>query len=153
MQSPSENSTARVGRLSRGARITAYIATGALTLSGLFWLYARYGMPAGDAAAGPWAAATLAIHGACAIAATGVFGALIASHVAYRWRRPGNRLLGYLQLGIWIGLLVTGYALYYIADETTRPVWSAVHWTVGLLLPATLAAHALIAQRTPRRFE
>jgi len=150
MQSPSE-ATARVGRLSRIARLSVYIATGALTASGLLWLYARYGGPAAGATGpSPWAATTLAIHGACAIAATAVFGALIASHVAFRWRRPGNRVLGYLQLGIWVSLLVTGYALYYLADETTRPVWSAVHWIVGLLLPAALAAHALTGQRTAR---
>jgi hypothetical protein len=132
------------------ARWSAYVATGALTASGLLWLFARYGPTAGANGPGPWAATTLAIHGACAIVATAVFGALIGNHVAYRWRRPGNRFLGYLQLGLWISLLVTGYALYYLADEVTRPVWSAAHWIVGLILPIALAAHALTGQRNAR---
>ena len=150
MLSPSDNSATRLVRLSRVARTSVYAATGAVTVSGLLWLYARYGPSADPTGPSPWAATTLAIHGACAIAATVVFGALLANHVAYRWRRPGNRALGYLQLGLWITLLITGFALYYLANETTRPVWSATHWIVGLLLPIALAVHVLIGQRTAR---
>ena len=44
-------------------------------------------------------------------------------------------------------LTVSGYALYYVAGEHSRPVWSAAHWMVGPALPLLLLVHAVPAER------
>jgi hypothetical protein len=44
-------------------------------------------------------------------------------------------------------LAVTGYALYYIAGEQSRPVRSSAHWIIGLAFPMLLIAHIALAER------
>ncbi len=131
---------------SRLATVALYVLMAGLTVTGLAWLYPHYR----NAGAGlpDWTANVLAVHGALAIAAGVVFGMYVEGHVRRHWRHSRNRPLGLLQVAAWLALLLTGYALYYLASEETRPSWSTTHWVVGLGVPLALLAHVINARRT-----
>lgn len=115
-----------------------------LWVSGAAWLVARYFFVA-DTEFGrvmpSWAPRVLAIHGAIAMLSLVAIGAWLPMHVAPRLRRRDGLATGVTQLSLLAALVATGFGLYYVADEATRPVWSAVHWLAGLLLPALILIH------------
>ena len=47
-------------------------------------------------------------------------------------------------------LTITGYLLYYAGGEETRPIISAVHWILGVIVPALLAWHVVSGKRRSR---
>ena len=120
-----------------------------LWASGAAWLAARY-LFASESDFGlqvpGWAATVLAVHGAAAMVSLVTFGAWLPLHVVPRLRQRCHRLTGYTQLGLLAILAVTGYGLYYIADEYSRPVWSAIHWATGLVFPAVFLVHRRAAR-------
>lgn len=115
-----------------------------LTLSGAAWLMAsdifasetEFGrqLPA-------WAARVLAIHGGIAMLALIAIGAWLPTHVVPRLRRRSGLVTGASQLGLLAVLAVTGFGLYYVADELSRPAWGTVHWVAGLVLAILLLFH------------
>jgi hypothetical protein len=115
-----------------------------LWASGAAWLAARY-VFASESDFGlqvpEWAAQVLAVHGAVAMVALVTFGAWLPVHVVPRLRQAGHRVTGFTQLGALSLLAVTGYGLYYIAGEDSRPVWSVVHWATGVLFPVVFLVH------------
>jgi hypothetical protein len=133
--------TIRLGRWHQG---TVYAATAALFASGIAWLVLHYffALPGefgptlhpGE----PW---MLKLHGAAAMAGLLVYGSLMPVHIRRAWAIRRNIVLGIGLVMLMLLLTVTGYLLYYAGDETTRPVISALHWVVGLVVPALLAWH------------
>ena len=51
-------------------------------------------------------------------------------------------------ISVLIASPVSGYALYCIASEQSRPIWSAAHWIVGLVFPPLLIVHFALAERS-----
>lgn len=121
-----------------------------LWVSGAAWLAARY-LFVSESEFGlqvpGWAAQVLAVHGAMAMVALVTLGAWLPVHVFPRLHQSRYRLTGFTQLGLLTVLAVTGYGLYYIAGEFSRPTWSVIHWAVGLILPAVILVH----RRAPAR--
>ena len=119
-------------------------AVAGLTLSGVAWLLARY-VFGSETEFGwqlpSWAARVLAIHGGIAMLSLIAVGAWLPMHVVPRLRRGNALATGASQLGLLALLAVTGFGLYYVADESSRPAWSAVHWIAGLLLAILLLVH------------
>lgn len=115
-----------------------------LTLSGVAWLTARY-VFVSETEFGrqlpSWAARVLAIHGGIAMLSLVAIGAWLPTHVAPRLRRSSGLVTGVLQLGLLAVMAVTGFGLYYLADESSRPAWSVVHWIAGLVLAIFLLVH------------
>lgn len=68
-------------------------------------------------------------------------GTWLPMHVVPRLRRRVGLATGVTQLSLLIALVATGYGLYYLADEASRPAWSVAHWVPGLILPALLLIH------------
>jgi hypothetical protein len=121
-----------------------------LTASGAAWLVAKRLLATPTEfgpVAPPWAARVLALHGGIAMLALVVAGAWLQAHVAPRLCGSAGRNSGFLQLGLLIVLISTGFGLYYVAGDSTRPVWSAVHWLSGLALPVILLIHRRLAAR------
>jgi len=119
-------------------------AVAGLTLSGAAWLVASHVL-ASETEFGrqlpSWAARVLAIHGGIAMLSLIAVGAWLPMHVVPRFRRGSGLVTGASQLGLLAVLAVSGFGLYYLADELTRPAWSVVHWIAGLLLALLLLVH------------
>jgi cation transport ATPase len=148
-------------QLSARHRRWLYVVAGALLLSGLGWITAHYVLAGNSLVAGfesggvphpsePW---WLRLHGAAMIGFLVLFGALLPGHVARGWRRRPNRHSGVFMLAVVAVLGSSGYGLYYVGDEATRPWISAVHWVTGLAAGAGLALHATYGKRAVRRIE
>jgi len=76
-----------------------------------------------------------------------VAGSLLPIHVRVGWHQRKNLLAGIIVVAIFVLLIVSGYVLY-CSDEETRPVFSALHWIIGLGAPAALIWHILRGRGT-----
>jgi hypothetical protein len=141
-------------RLSRRHRAWVYATFALLFLSGALWLLARFGLRTqgefGETAnpLEPW---SLKLHGAAAMLFLVLLGTLLPGHVRRAWNARMSRGPGALLLGLSGVLILSGYALYYLAGEEIRWIVSPLHWVVGLLLPAGLAWHVWEGRRLRRR--
>ena len=68
-------------------------------------------------------------------------GAWLPMHVLPRLQLRVGLTTGVLQLGLLTVLSLTGYGLYYLADDASRSAWSVTHWVAGLSLPVLLLIH------------
>jgi hypothetical protein len=140
----------RLGSRHQGA---VYGATAVLALSGIVWLVAHYFLSV-EGEYGPqihplepW---MLKVHGAAAMATLIAYGSLLPVHVRRAWAIRRNILLGAGLVAVMLLLTVTGYLLYYAGGENTRPIISAVHWILGLAVPAVLAWHVVSGRSAGR---
>ena len=118
--------------------------------SGVAWLIAHYLLRSQDAFGLPRNASEpvwLAIHGAFAYASVWTGGMLWALHVVKAWRARRHRISGATMFGALTVLIVSGYLLYYVADDRARSLISWIHWLVGLLLPVAYLIHRIKKSR------
>ena len=131
-----------------------YIGLG-VWISGAAWLVVHYWLEPQDAmglqasAAGPW---WLKLHGAFAFLAIWTGGLVWGLHVVKAWHRRRHRWSGGILTGLLLLLIVSGYLLYYVAEERARQGTSLLHWILGLLIPIAYLAHRL-AKKLPRRHD
>jgi len=140
----------RLGPWHQGA---VYGATAVLAISGIIWLVLHYFL----AVTGeygpqvhplePW---MLRLHGAAAMAGLVIYGSLLPVHVRRAWSIRRNIVLGIGLVSFMLLLTVTGYLLYYNADENIRPAVSIAHWILGLVVPALLAWHVVSGRARAR---
>jgi ABC-type nitrate/sulfonate/bicarbonate transport system permease component len=64
------------------------------------------------------------------------------------WVVRRNRFSGLTVATAFALLVFSGYALYYLVDETTRPPVSILHWIVGLALVPMLVVHIATGRRS-----
>ncbi|MDP8986057.1 MAG: hypothetical protein M3N97_13690 [Pseudomonadota bacterium] len=144
-------------RLSSRHQRWLYGVSGALLLSGLGWLVSHYMLAGNDLSvafefgglphpAEPW---WLRLHGAAMLGFLVVFGSLLPGHVVHGWRHRRNHRSGLFMLVTVSALTLTGYLLYYWAEESTRPWISAAHWVLGLGATLGLVLH-VIGKRSAR---
>lgn len=146
-------SNTRSARLA-GWQIMLLTISGALLwLSGGAWLLLHYfGQVQGEFGPElnplePW---LLRLHGLILIPALLGFGGLFVVHVPKGWKDVPQRNIG-LGLTALIGvLIVSGYLLYYLGDETARSWTSIAHWSIGLAVPIIFIWH-YIHGKTKRR--
>jgi len=129
--------------LPRWLRWTLYLTTGVLFATGALWLVVRYGLRQGVAddlphPAEPW---ILRVHGFAMMVGLFVYGSLLRAHMVNAWKLRRNRTTGALVATVLALLTLTGYLLYYVGGETTRPVISVAHWTTGLVIGGLLPFH------------
>lgn len=148
---PSRGVTPSDLRLERWQRRAVYLSIGLLSLSGLFWLVVHYFLRAASQFGEtvnplePW---TMKVHGAAAIVAWFVFGTMLNSHIRRALRSGRNRVSGWSMVTV-IGLLtLSGYGLYYVASEGSRPFWSVAHWVTGVALGFGLLLHIRLGRRS-----
>ncbi len=124
-------------------RWALYLAIATLFGTGtVWWLVQRAttdeALTSGTRALLPW---LLKIHGGAAMFALVILGVIYPLHIARGWRTRRNRFWGFVLSLATTVLVVTGYLLYYTADESLRAMVSSIHFWVGLLLPAVIAWH------------
>lgn len=129
-------------------RLATYWASALLLASGVLWLVAHHLLPLPDFAARhplePWA---MRLHGGATLFGLAVFGSLWGDHVLPAWKQGRHRAHGGALALFWLCLILTGYGLYYLADETARALASNSHIALGTLLVIGLAVHVGMARR------
>lgn len=137
-------------RLERWHRRCIYASGAALLLSGAVWLLARYGLRAhgqfGETVhpLEPWA---MKVHGASAMVALFFLGSLLNAHIRRALKAGRNLGTGWGMVATLALLILTGFGLYYVAGEADRPLWSLLHWGVGLWLGLLTALHIVLGRR------
>ncbi len=131
-------------RLGRSRRLALYVVGCGVWTSGALWLLFHYLLvQQGEfgpkiSTLEPW---WLKLHGAFAFATLWIFGLLWGVHVTSAWPLNRRRWSGGILTGLLIWLSVTGYLLYYAADENARSWISVLHWTFGLAIPLAFISH------------
>jgi|SRR5471030_298542 len=121
-----------------------------LFATGVLWLLARYLMrPVAEFGESvhplePW---SMKLHGAGAMFALFLVGTLMNGHIRYALKTRRNLCSGWSMIAALLALALSGYGLYYIASEHSRPVWSAAHWIIGLVFALLLIVHIALAER------
>lgn len=94
---------------------------------------------------------SMKIHGAVMLVFLAMLGTLLA-HVRRGWILRANRLSGCFNVGINALLALTGWLLYYVANDTAREWTSVIHWSIGLAALPLLYAHIFIGRMWAKRF-
>lgn len=136
-------------RLERWHRRCVYVSCLVLLLSGAAWLAARYFLrPAGQFGETihplePWA---MKMHGAGTMMILFFLGSLMNSHIRRALKAGRNLASGWSMIATMVWLIVSGFGLYYLAGEGDRPLWSLLHWVVGLGLAVLVVIHVLLGR-------
>lgn len=138
-------------RLERWHRWSVYACCAWLTATGVAFLVAHFFLrQAGEFGETvhplePW---SMRLHGAGAMAALFFVGSLMNGHIRRALKSGRNLGSGWTMIASLLALTVTGYGLYYLAGEGNRPLWSTVHWVIGLALPAVFVLHIALGRRS-----
>jgi cytochrome bd-type quinol oxidase subunit 2 len=128
-----------------------YLLFGLVWLSGSVWLVAEW---LKDPDLGPvrtsLQSATMKMHGAAMLIYLAMLGTL-AIHVRRGFALRANRRSGCIVIGINVLLTVTGWLLYYVADDTARQWSSVTHWAIGIAVLPLLCAHIFLGRAASRR--
>lgn len=136
-------------QLSRRHRRTLYTVSLALFLSGLAWIVMRRLDEAGRAGdeLRHWKTVALQLHGLVGAGFVLLLGTLLPGHTRRAWHAKKNRANGAFFLTAVSVLIVTGYLLYYVGDETWRERLSDTHLWLGLAAPVLLGWHIFSGRR------
>jgi hypothetical protein len=138
-------------RMERWHRRCIYTSCVLLLTTGVLWLLAHYCLRVpgefGETVhpLEPW---SMKIHGAAAMITLFFIGSLLNSHIRRAMKSGRNLTSGWAMIALLSALALSGYALYYIASETSRPTWSMIHWLIGLTLPALLGLHVVLGRKS-----
>ena len=131
-------------RIERWHRRCVYASILLLLASGAAWLVASYFLrPVGQFGPTihpiePWA---MKVHGGAAMIMLFFLGSLMNSHIRRALKAGRNLVSGWSMIVMLLMLIATGFGLYYLAGENDRPVWSLVHWVIGLAIAAGFIVH------------
>ena len=132
-------------------RRALYLVCGVLLVTGCLWAVLHYlPLQLGLDEHGSMADAVLAmkVHGAAAMLALVLIGAVLPRHVQQGLKSARNKTTGIGMLSVLAVLSVSGYFLYYAGSEEFRSINSWLHLAAGLMLPAVVIAH--VGCRLPR---
>lgn len=141
-------------RLPQWQRRCFYAVFSVLLASGVAWLVAHFFLRAASAFGmmvhplEPW---SMKLHGAAAMLALWLIGTLLHLHIRRGLVTGRNLAAGWSMIVLLALLTLTGYALYYIAGEESRPLWSVAHWAAGLLLLPLVWLHVATGRKTALR--
>ncbi|HEV2274416.1 MAG TPA: hypothetical protein VGR96_09635 [Acidobacteriaceae bacterium] len=139
-------SVRRAGSLGPRRRRALYVIGVGVWLTGGLWLIFHYFLVRQGEfgpVANPLEAWWLKLHGAFAFAALWIFGLLWGIHITKLWKHKNRRWSGGILAGIFVLLILSGYLLYYVGDDTVRPLISMVHWGIGLTIPFWFVWHRI----------
>jgi len=98
----------------------------------------------------PW---SLKIHGAFAFLAVWIFGLMWGIHISKLWPLSLRRWSGAATGGVFAFLILSGYLLYYVGNDSARSIVSVLHWVIGLASPLVFFWHRLssLVRKTSHR--
>jgi hypothetical protein len=131
-------------RIERWHRRLVYGVVLLLTASGIAWLIAHYfmrGVGEFGETIHPLEPFSMKLHGAAAMGMLFVAGSVMNSHIRRALRAGRNLMQGWSLLVSLAVLTLSGYGVWYLANEESRAVWSMTHWIIGLAFPALLFWH------------
>jgi hypothetical protein len=130
-------------RLSRRHEWFAYGVSAAVFLTGAAWAWLHYCSSRANqfGTANPAETWLLKAHGAAAMLVLILLGTLLPLHMKFALRAGRNLRTGFTLFAVFGFLCLSGYGLYYAADEQLRAWTSAAHLWVGLALPVFLSLH------------
>ena len=139
----------RAFQISPRHRRILYVVSLVLLFSGAVWAWAHRLDEQGDAGVtlrnfNPW---LMKAHGFAAVGFVLLLGTLLPTHVRRSWHARKNRSNGVFFLGVVSLLTLSGYALYYLGDETWRNATSQFHLWLGLSSPLLLFWHIRSGRR------
>ncbi|NEX62813.1 DUF4405 domain-containing protein [Noviherbaspirillum galbum] len=138
-------------RLERWQRYGVYATCGWLTLTGLLWIAAHFfwRVPGefGETIS-PWEARAMQLHGIGAMLILFLAGGLLNMHIRRALKTDRNRTSGWGMIALLLALAFSGYGLYYLTNEVTRPAWSTVHWVIGVGFPLLLFVHVVLGRKS-----
>ena len=138
-------------KLERWQRRSVYATWLLLLASGVLWLVLRWFLrPMTEFGESvhplePW---SMKLHGAAAMAALFFIGSILHLHIRRALKAGRNAATGWAMIGVLAFLVLTGYGLYYLAGEADRPVWSVLHWAVGLAAAVLSVLHVVVGRRS-----
>ncbi len=144
------------GRISRQRRWQLYLTAIGLWLSGALWLLFHYFfMRTGEFGPTPHPSEIwwLKIHGAFSFASIWIFGLLWGVHVSKALPSPKRKRSGISLIAGFAVLILTGYLLYYVGNDSARSVISVLHWACGLGSPSLFLLHRFRPGRRKTRSE
>ena len=92
----------------------------------------------------------LVIHGIIAVLALYLFGWISGRHVGEGWRHGGNRASGLPLIALIASLALSGFAAYYLTNESVRSTNRSIHEWLGLVLLVPASFHWIIGRRIRR---
>jgi hypothetical protein len=104
--------------------------------TGIIWIGLHY-----TAYEGPLLSLTMKWHGAAAIGASVLLGWLMPVHILPGLERGRNRGTGLVILALIVGLMISGYGLYYFGGESLRQITRITHQSLGCVIPFLLVWH------------
>ena len=131
-------------------RAIVYGCCALLFVTGAAWLVAHTWMTVdGEFGAEPhplerW---SLRLHGAGAMLFLVALGSLVRGHMPAGWKTNRSRPSGVTLVATSIILVVSGWCLYYVGNETARALISQIHWGLGLAGPVIIGLHVLGRRR------
>jgi hypothetical protein len=146
MASPRETVSGRLprGRPASRWRVIVHATFGVLWCLGVaIFVLERFFSEADEfgTSASPWQPTLIEVHGIVAVFALYLFGWLSADHVAKTWRSAADRASGLWMLALVAALAVTGFAGFFLVDDSVRGVNGSVHAYLGLALVLPWVAH------------
>ena len=137
-------------KLERWHKLSLYALVAILFASGVAWLLARYALRSpgeyGETIH-PLEHWSMQLHGALMVPFSVLVGALLFQHMRRAHRAGRNRNSGWSMLVALAWLALSAYGLYYFASESSRPLWSLAHWSIGCALPLLLWLHIRLGRR------
>jgi NO-binding membrane sensor protein with MHYT domain len=94
----------------------------------------------------PWQPPLLLVHGVIAVAATFLFGWICGDHVALTWRMRADRASGVWLLVLVAVLILTGFAAFFLVDDSWRSANGTMHELLGLALMVPWLQHLMFGR-------
>lgn len=77
-----------------------------------------------------------------------ILGSVLPKHVKHAWVLKKNRKSGAVFMGLMGFMILTGYGLYYMGDESVRTWISRWHGWIGLSFPVILTVHVVMGKKS-----
>jgi hypothetical protein len=142
-----------VKRWERGTFNTLVLMVAA---SGFAYLWMKYALDTDDPFAvvnHPWQTMVFDLHLLASPALVLMFGIVFNSHVMKKFRASGlpNRRSGYVSLGTFSAMVVSGYLLQVSANEAWLKTLVVLHVGSGTIFAVAYGAHLVISYTLARR--